>query len=106
MDAQNPTSQALQSSHVAMLSLLSFAARIATGFVSDFFSYHHVAKTTWSVVGSVLMTVACFLGSNTQDINTLYIVTVLTALAYGTTWTIVPILVGEYFGLVNFAKNW
>jgi hypothetical protein len=32
--------------------------------------------------------------------------TILVGISYGGVFTIYPILVGEYFGLKNFASNW
>ncbi len=52
------------------------------------------------------MSFGFLLGTHTTNMNDLYIVTMLIAISYGIIWTVVPILVGEYFGLISFAKNW
>jgi MFS family permease len=106
MDARDPAAQQLQKSHVVLLSLLSFGSRVITGLLADFGVSYRIPKTLWSIVGAVMMAFSFFMGFGIESLNQLYIVTVFCGIAYGTVWTVVPILVGEYFGLVSFAKNW
>jgi MFS family permease len=106
MDARDPTAQQIQKSHVVLLSLLSFASRILTGLFADFGTSYRIPKTFWAIFGAMVMALSFFVGFRLENINQLFIVTMLCGIAYGTVWTVVPILVGEYFGLVSFAKNW
>ena len=106
MDASDPTAQQLQKSHVVLLSLLSFGSRILTGLLADFGTVYRLKKTVWAIVGAGAMALAFFMGIEMESINGLYIVTWLCGIAYGIVWTIIPILVGEFFGLVSFVKNW
>ncbi|KAJ3274791.1 hypothetical protein HDV01_001994 [Terramyces sp. JEL0728] len=106
MTSKDPATQALQKSHVSILSLTSFSARIATGFLADICARFRIQRTVWAIFASAFMTVGCLLALYISNVDELYVVTVLIAIAYGSTWTVIPILVGEYFGQKNFSKNW
>jgi MFS family permease len=106
IDANDSTAHQLQKSHVIILSLLSFGSRIVTGLLADLGATYRISKTFWAIFAASLMAIAFFMGFGIESMNQLYLVTLFCGIAYGTVWTVVPILVGQYFGLVSFAKNW
>ncbi|KAJ3259552.1 hypothetical protein HK103_002105 [Boothiomyces macroporosus] len=107
MTSKDPLTQALQKSHVSILSLTSFGARIATGFLADICAQrYNIQRTVWAIFSAGFMTLGCLIALYISNVDDLYAVTVLIAIAYGSTWTVIPILVGEYFGQKNFSKNW
>lgn len=112
VDASDSKVQILQKHHVQLLSLGSFGARIVFGALSDVcFSVWAWKKSVWAIVCCTCMLmgvsiVAEMVPGLDLDLNTLYIATMLIAIAYGGTFTVLPILVGQYFGLRNFSRNW
>jgi hypothetical protein len=107
MDAHNPLVQQLQKRHVALISMLSFLARIVIGFSADIcLNSFRIPKTLWALVGAGLVTAGFGSSLYVTHADQLTWVTCLISIGYGTIWTSMPILVGEYFGLKNFAKNW
>ncbi|KAJ2995041.1 hypothetical protein HDV02_001118 [Globomyces sp. JEL0801] len=107
MDSSHPSVQVMQKSHVQLLSLLSFASRVLIGILSDVCaSSIGLPRTFWPITGALLMVIGCGMMLYIKNADLLYVVSVIIGSAYGTIWSAVPILVGEYFGLKNFAKNW
>jgi hypothetical protein len=102
----DPYVQTLQKQHVLLLSLVSFVTRIFIGFLADFGSNYRIPKTFWVTVCGLVTFLTYALGGFVTTVDDLFYVTIFVAVSYGIVWTIVPILTGEYFGQMNFAKNW
>ena len=96
-----------QKLHVGTLSLASFIGRVLTGLVSDWaHAKYHVSYPLWLVVCSGLMLVTFVVSLQVQTLNTLIYISIACGIAYGSVWTITPVLIGKFFGQRNFAKNW
>ena len=60
----------------------------------------------WGILASLITFAGFGIGQYIQTVDELMVLTVLIGISYGAVWTIIPILTGEFFGYVNFAKNW
>ncbi|KAI8894692.1 major facilitator superfamily domain-containing protein [Globomyces pollinis-pini] len=107
MDSRHPNVQSMQKSHVQLLSILSFVSRVVVGILSDeCASYIGLPRTFWPITGALFMIIGCGMMLYIKNSDVLYVVTGIVGWAYGTIWSSIPILVGEYFGKTNFARNW
>ncbi|KAI8894012.1 major facilitator superfamily domain-containing protein, partial [Globomyces pollinis-pini] len=107
LTAKDSFVQAIQKSHVQTFSIHSFVSGVVLSLISDFGATSFgIVRTVWPIVAAVLMTAGCMYTLYIQHIEQLDIVTILIGWGFGAMWTAIPILVGEYFGLRNFAKNW
>ena len=109
VNAKDPLVQKTISFHVQFLSIGSFLARIIFGVLADFaFTYAGLQKSFWAVVCCLAMLagqlIVVFLGPVTLE--RLFATTFLVAISYGGVFTVLPILVGLFFGLKNFSRNW
>ncbi len=95
--------------HVQMLSIGSFLSRIVFGILSDLcFTRYSLQKSAWAVVCccALLMGELIIVAFTPMTISRLYGTTFLIAISYGGAFTVLPILVGQFFGLKNFSRNW
>mmetsp|Transcript_26013 Transcript_26013/g.60930 ORF Transcript_26013/g.60930 Transcript_26013/m.60930 type:complete len:425 (-) Transcript_26013:94-1368(-) len=95
-DADDGTHSDMKTAAVALFSACNSAGRILYGALSDKLS-RHVNKTQLLLFNCCLMIVSMlFFAWVTMD--TIYIATVMCAVAYGGFWALVPALVAEFFG--------
>ncbi|KAJ3324974.1 hypothetical protein HDV06_005563 [Boothiomyces sp. JEL0866] len=105
--SKDPTTQILQKSHASLLSIASFGSRILTGFLADICAqYFNIQRTVWAILSALCMTFGCIAILYQTNIDGLYLATTLIAIADGSSWTVLPVLVGEYFGKEKFSRNW
>ncbi|KAJ3099394.1 hypothetical protein HDU97_003227 [Phlyctochytrium planicorne] len=105
----DPDLQSTQSLHVTILSVAGFIARLLAGGLSDHLSSSQscfVSRAAWAPIPSVIMLIGSFMATRVEAVHDLIPVTVVIGLAYGTVWTLVPVLVNEFFGTKRFGFHW
>ncbi|KAJ2007091.1 hypothetical protein H4R26_000984 [Coemansia thaxteri] len=99
--------QRLINHHVAVVSLGSFAGRLAIGAITD------LGKRLWDLPRSGILVVVVFsmvfsqvIAGAAETLSTLLLGSALTGLSYGFLFGIVPTLVSVWFGTSHFGSNW
>lgn len=98
------TEQQLQ---VALLSAANFAGRLAAGVLGDVVGQRFSSSRSrlLFVPGLGLVLTQMLIGS-LKHAETLRLTSLLTGFFYGFTYCIVPLLVGDAFGMEHFSGNW
>lgn len=93
--------------HVGILSLMSFAGRLASGAGSDVLIKRMHASRFWClVVSGGVFVVAQVLALLVSDPNYLFLVSGLTGIGYGALFGVYPALVADTFGVAGLSLNW
>ncbi|KAJ3209580.1 hypothetical protein HDU67_006063, partial [Dinochytrium kinnereticum] len=101
----DPSFQATQSLHVTILSVSGFAGRLATGALSDHLassSTFFVRRAAWAPMPCIIMLLGSVMAMRVTAIEDLVAVSIVIGIAYGAVWTLVPVLVNEFFGSKRF----
>lgn len=99
--------QVEQQAQVALLSIANCTGRLVAGFLGDFVRHRLRKPRSWLLFApSIGFTVTLFLAKNLVDCHGLRAVSMLCGFMYGFTFCILPIIVGDVFGMDNFSRNW
>jgi hypothetical protein len=101
-------SEKYQSFHVGEVSIASFLGRLFAGALLDLLSKRiGLNLLFWPFLSAFFLLLGSLYGGwIIESITQLYIQTFLIGFGYGILWTAIPVLVGHYFGIENFAFNW
>ncbi|KAJ1334348.1 hypothetical protein BSLG_008077 [Batrachochytrium salamandrivorans] len=106
-DSSHPDVHLAQRINVTLLALLSFCSRIVIGIAADHsFRKLAVPHAVWLLSAVLMATVASVVLTLSTTLQQVLAGSILFGISFGTTWTIMPVLVGEYFGFKNFGRNW
>ena len=94
---------ALKANGVALFSAFNSGGRILIGLLSDQLQ-NYVSRSTLLAFDLILMAAAQFFFAFVS-LSTLYAATIMTAVAYGGFWLLVPSLVADIFGPAHFGGN-
>jgi len=96
-----------QAKQVATVSIWNCAGRILGGIVSDFGkSRFHIRRIWFLPVVALLFVIAQISALSTTAVESLWIVSTLLGVAYGSLFNVVPMLVLEWFGIAHFSQNY
>jgi MFS family permease len=98
----------IQSFQVGLISICSFAGRLISGILSDFFTKSMKIQRLWMVFISSLFGLAAHLSMVyfISDPFHLWITSSLVGLSYGMNFGVFPTIVCDTFGIRHFSKNW
>ena len=98
----------IQSFQVGLISICSFAGRLISGILSDFFTKSMRIQRLWMVFIASLFGLAAHLSIVffISDPFHLWITSSLVGLSYGMTFGVFPTIVCDTFGIRHFSKNW
>lgn len=92
---------------VAILSFANCSGRLIAGFLGDFVRQKLRKPRSWLLfIPGVGFTIAQFMAHSISDYHKLKYVSVLSGSMYGFTFCILPIIVGDVFGIEDFSRNW
>ena len=90
----------MQAAYIISFNLLGGAfARIPVGWLSD-----RIEGRWLLIVGNALMFITMAIIWKSNDLTTLAVASTIFGFAYGATYTLVPLVVGSYYGVPNFPK--
>lgn len=92
--------------HVSVISIASFLGRLLTGIGSDILVRHRHSRFWCITASSSLFTVAQICALRLQNPQWLWVVSMLTGLAYGALFGVFPSLVADNFGFKGMSLNW
>lgn len=96
-----------QQLQVGLLSIANCVGRIASGIVGDIISQSFHKPRSWLLfLPSLGLTITQTMGLQISDLSALSTMSLLTGFFYGFTFCIMPIIVGDSFGMDNFSSNW
>ncbi|WRT65267.1 uncharacterized protein IL334_002210 [Kwoniella shivajii] len=96
-----------QAKQVGLVSLWNCGGRIIGGVVSDFGKNKYGIRRIWFLpVVAVLFTISQLSALGTTRVQSLWMVSTLLGLAYGSLFNVMPMLVLEWFGMKHFSQNW
>lgn len=96
-----------QQLQVSIISIASCSGRLVSGFLADIFSNRFkLPRIVLLLVATSLAIASQVLGYYFNKLNQIVLTSALTGFAYGFTYCIFPILVGDLWGLANFSSNW
>lgn len=98
--------QQRQLMHVSILSVASFAGRLASGIGSDWLIHHDYSRFWTLVCSACLFCLAQVVALTLEDPNHLFWLSGLTGLAYGSLFGVYPALVADAFGPSGMGINW
>ncbi|CDK27964.1 unnamed protein product [Kuraishia capsulata CBS 1993] len=99
--------QQQQQLQVGIISLASCTGRISSGLLADIFSSTlHWSRTWLLFVPGVLIFSAQILGATVSSLQAVGVTSSLLGFGYGFLYCILPIIVGDIWGLTNFSFNW
>lgn len=111
-----PSLQSLQSLHVSLISVSSFAGRFSAGFQSDILLQKYGYQRHWVlVIGNLIMLIANMLYSfdltsvspNIRNVNIcILFLSCLIGYAYGLTFASYPAIIADLFGMKYFSFLW
>ncbi|KAJ3411590.1 hypothetical protein HDV05_002010 [Chytridiales sp. JEL 0842] len=109
----DPILQAQQALHVTTLSVASFFGRFLTGALADRFSTSssvkskfYISRSFWAFSSPGLMLIASLLGTQTKNLDHLFVVSIVVGVGYGGLFVVIPMLINEYFGSKKFGVHW
>lgn len=104
--------QQMQARQVSAISLCNFSGRIIIGLLSDWLVNHtsSPANRVWLLIVVTTLALAsqllaAFPGA-ISTVDSLFAISILTGLAYGTLFGVFPTLVFEWFGMKHFSQNY
>lgn len=104
LEALIQTNQQLQ---VGLLSTTNCLGRLVSGICGDIISQSFNKRRSWLLfVPAIGFTVTQLIGYQLEDYNKLAVLSLLTGFFYGFTFCIMPIIIGDIFGMDNFSLNW
>ncbi|WWC87403.1 uncharacterized protein L201_002292 [Kwoniella dendrophila CBS 6074] len=96
-----------QSKQVGLVSIWNCLGRIIGGVVPDFGKSRYGIRRVWFLpIVSIIFTISQITALQTTQIQSLWIVSTLLGLAYGSMFNIMPMLILEWFGMKHFSQNW
>ncbi|WVF70375.1 hypothetical protein IAT40_005165 [Kwoniella sp. CBS 6097] len=96
-----------QAKQVGLVSIWNCAGRIIGGVVSDFGkTKYHISRIWFLPVVAILFTISQISALETTRVQSLWMVSSLLGLAYGSLFNVMPMLVLEWFGMRHFSQNW
>lgn len=92
---------------VGLLSIANCVGRIASGILGDVFSQtFHKPRSMLLFLPALGLTLAQTMGLRFEEYSDLSLLSLLVGFFYGFTFCIMPIIVGDAFGMDNFSLNW
>ncbi|KAI9863934.1 MAG: hypothetical protein M1824_005972 [Vezdaea acicularis] len=104
--ASPPFIQSQQILHVSILSLLSFLGRLLSGIGSDLLVRRHVSRFWCFTASSTLFLLAQLAALRIQNPSSLWLLSALSGLAYGTLFGVSPAVIAHAFGIHGLSLNW
>ncbi|KAI5960481.1 hypothetical protein KGF57_001940 [Candida theae] len=99
--------QQQQQLQVGMISIANCVGRILSGILGDIITQSFSMPRSWLLlIPSVGTTFCQLLTSSTQQYANLPLNSFSVGLFYGFTFCLIPIIVGDIFGMENFSFNW
>ncbi|CUM47389.1 uncharacterized protein AC631_01258 [Debaryomyces fabryi] len=96
-----------QQLQVGLLSIANCVGRIASGIIGDIISQSLHKPRSWLLfLPSMGLLTTQAMGLQVSDLSSLSMMSLLTGFFYGFTFCIMPIIVGDTFGMDNFSSNW
>lgn len=96
-----------QQLQVGLLSTTNCIGRLLSGIFGDIITQSFNKRRSWLLfIPSIGLTITQIMGSQIIDYNKLASMSLLTGFFYGFTFCIMPIIVGDIFGMENFSLNW
>nr|XP_018266005.1 uncharacterized protein I303_02383 [Kwoniella dejecticola CBS 10117]OBR88163.1 hypothetical protein I303_02383 [Kwoniella dejecticola CBS 10117] len=96
-----------QAKQVGLVSIWNCGGRIIGGVVSDFGKNKFGIRRVWFLpVVAVLFTISQISAMQTVHVQSLWMVSTLLGLAYGSLFNVMPMLILEWFGMKHFSQNW
>lgn len=99
--------QGEQHLQVGLISTANCTGRLLAGFMGDFVRQKLRLPRSWLLlVPGFGFTIAQFMARSIRDYHSLHLLSVISGFMYGFTFCILPIIVGDVFGMANFSRNW
>ncbi|EAZ62770.2 predicted protein [Scheffersomyces stipitis CBS 6054] len=96
-----------QQIQVGLLSVANCIGRILSGILGDVISQSFNKPRSWLLfIPSIGFAITSVMGQKINDFNSLPVASLFTGFFYGFTFCIMPIIVGDTFGMENFSYNW
>ncbi|CAI5759110.1 unnamed protein product [Candida verbasci] len=96
-----------QQFQVGLISIANCIGRIISGVLGDIISQSFDKSRSWLLfLPAIGLTLTQIISYNLTDVLNLPINSVLIGFFYGFTFCIIPIIVGDLFGIENFSFNW
>lgn len=104
LEALIQTNQQLQ---VGLLSTTNCIGRLVSGMCGDIITQSFNKRRSWLLfVPSIGLTITQIMGKTINDYRNLGLMSLSTGFFYGFTFCILPLVVGDIFGMENFSMNW
>ncbi|EGV63969.1 hypothetical protein CANTEDRAFT_114005 [Yamadazyma tenuis ATCC 10573] len=96
-----------QQLHVGLLSATNCIGRLVSGICGDIISQSFHKRRSWLLfVPAIGLTITQIMGYQIEDYTKLTWMSLLTGFFYGFTFCLMPIIIGDFFGMDNFSSNW
>ncbi|KAK8846547.1 hypothetical protein IAR55_005633 [Kwoniella newhampshirensis] len=96
-----------QAKQVGLVSIWNCLGRILGGIYSDYCKTRFQVRRIWFLpIVCVLFTISQVAALGTIHVQSLWAVSTLLGLAYGSLFNVMPMLVLEWFGMKHFSQNW
>lgn len=96
-----------QQFQVGLLSMMNCIGRLLSGIFGDIITQSFNRRRSWLLyVPAIGLTLTQIIGHQLSDYHNLSSMSLLTGFFYGFTFCIMPIIVGDMFGMDNFSSNW
>lgn len=101
------TIQKDQQLQVGLLSTANCIGRIVSGILGDIISQSfHKPRSRLLFLPCIGLMACQIMGARISEYPNLFVNSLLTGFFYGFTFCIIPIIVGDIFGMENFSSNW
>jgi hypothetical protein len=99
--------QLAASTHVALISMGSFSARLMAGAISDYTKRkYQIRRLTLVIYTGIIMMLAQLIALNVSTSSGLITITLVIGCAYGALFTLFTAITSEYWGVATFGRNW
>lgn len=96
-----------QSFQVSVLSLANFSGRLLSGFIGDLISNSFKGSRSWNLmIPTALIFLVQIIGISLKDYTKLWFESMLNGVGYGFTWSSIPQLLIELYGVSSFSFAW
>nr|ODO00874.1 hypothetical protein L204_01597 [Cryptococcus depauperatus CBS 7855] len=96
-----------QTKQVGLVSIWNCAGRILCGIYSDMLKTHYQVRRVWTLsVVALLFIISQLFALQTTRVESLWMVSSLLGLSYGSLFNVMPMLVFDWFGMKHFSQNW
>lgn len=96
-----------QQLHVGLLSATNCVGRLISGICGDIIVQSFNKRRLWLLfVPAIGLLITQIIGYHLSDFTKLSLMSLMTGFFYGFTFCIMPIIVGDFFGMENFSLNW